>query len=109
MTVKRNELEILNKAIDITEIKMQRVMELGRVEKETPCMCDIKRPVFKKGDTKGVEEYYQEKIKDAVANVRVEMGREKRIAELLIDIEGCSNQLNLLRWLYEESEDNNGR
>lgn len=109
MTVKRTELEILNKAIDITEVKTQKLLELGRIEKSSPCMCEVKKPAFKKNDIIGVEKYYQEKIRAEESNIRAEMGQEKRIAELLIDIEGCSNQLNLLRWLYQESEDNNAK
>lgn len=39
------------------------------------------------------------------SNIRAEAGKEKRIAELLIDIEGLNNQLDLLRWLYKDNSE----
>lgn len=48
MTVKRTELEILNKAIEIAETKTMRINELGRIEKDSPCMCAVEERSFKK-------------------------------------------------------------
>ena len=39
------------------------------------------------------------------ANIRAEARKEKRISELLIDIEGFNNQLDLLRWLYKDNNE----
>lgn len=105
MTVKRTELEILNKAIEITETKTMRINELGRIKKNSPSMCAVEERSFKKNDIKGVEKYYQEKMRAEEANIRAEAGKEKRIAELLIDIEGFNNQLDLLRWLYKDNNE----
>ena len=105
MTVKRTELEILNKAIEIAETKTMRINELGRIEKDNPSMCAVEERSFKKNDIKGVEKYYQEKMRAEEANIRAEARKEKRIAELLTDIEGFNTQLDLLRWLYKDNSE----
>ena len=48
MTVNRTELEILNKAIEVAETKTMRINELGRIEKDSPCMCAVEERSFKK-------------------------------------------------------------
>ena len=105
MTVKRTELEILNKAIELTEAKIMRINELGSIAKDSPTMCAVKERSFKRNDIKEIEKYYQEKMREEEANIRAETRKEKRIAELLIDIEGFNNQLDLLRWLYKDNNE----
>lgn len=93
MTIKRNELDILNKAIQITEVKAFK--EFARDEKveeynKKNSIC------FKKED-------YKLKYEHGLEIQRLESSIDICIAE----INGLNDQLNLLRWLYQESEEEN--
>ena len=89
--IKRDELDILNMAIQIAEIKVHREFERDKIIDEynnKNCKC------FKKGDYKREYEY------------NLEMQRlDAKIDRLNEEVNGFNDQLNLLRWLYKEEEE----
>ena len=88
MTIKRNELDILNKAIQITEVKAFKEFERDEKTDEYNKKNNI---CFKKEDYKLKYEY-------ELGIRRLESSIDICIAE----INGLNDQLNLLRWLYQE-------
>lgn len=100
--IKRTELEILEKAISLADDRGRKIAHLEVMTLKSPTMCDMKEPVLKKSDTKKQREYYEEKIRVEVANCQSEMKYEKGKEILIEEITGLNQQINLLRWLYED-------
>ena len=88
MTIKKTELDILNMAISISEVKVHREFER---DKEVEIYNSKNNVCFKKEDYKRQYEY------------NLEMQRiDARIDRFNEEINGFNEQLNLLRWLYKE-------
>ena len=105
MTVKRTELEILNKAIEISETRTLRIKSMEKLASTSACMCEVEERKFKKNDMEGIKKYYQEKMRCNESNIRGEMNLENQKKELLQEILGLSQQLDLLRWLYKDNNE----
>jgi hypothetical protein len=105
MTVKRTELEILEKAISLADDRGRRIAHLEVMTLNSPTMCAIKKPILKKGDTKKQREYYEEKIRIEVENCKSEMKYEKGKEILIEEITGLNQQIDLLRWLYKDNSE----
>ena len=105
MTVKRTELEILEKAISLAYDRGRRIAHLEVMTLKSPTMCAIKEPVLKKSDTKKQREYYEEKIRMEVANCKSEMKYEKGKEILIEEITGLNQQIDLLCWLYKDNNE----
>lgn len=106
--IKRTELEILEKAISLADDRGRRIAHLEVMTSNSPTMCAIKVPVFKKSDTKKQREYYEEKIRIEVANCKSEMKYEKGKEILIEEITGLNQQIGLLCWLYEDIKEQTG-
>lgn len=100
MSIIRNELDILNKAIEISETRTLRIKSMEKLASTSACKCAVEERKFKKNDMKGIEKYYQEKMRCNESNLRSEINLESQKKELLQEISGLSEQLDLLRWLY---------
>lgn len=95
MTIKRTELDILNMAIQIAEVKVHREFERDKDVDEYNNKNDV---CFKKEDYK---REYEHKLEMQRLDARIERWNE--------EINGLKDQLDLLRWLYKESENNNAK
>lgn len=100
--IKRTELEILEKAISLADDRGRRIARLEVMTLNSPTMCAIKEPFLKKSDTKKQREYYEEKIRIEIENCKSEMKYEKGKEILIEEITGLNQQIDLLRWLYED-------
>ena len=105
MTVKRTELEILEKAISLADDRGRRIAHLEAMTLNSPTMCAIEEPVLKKGDTRKQREYYEEKIRIEVENCKSEMKYEKDKEILIEEITGLNQQIDLLCWLYKDKSE----
>ncbi len=110
MTIKRTELEILEKAISLADDRARRIAHLEVMTLNSPTMCAIKEcaikePVLKKSDTKKQREYYEEKIRIEVENCKSEMKYEKGKEILIEEITGLNQQIDLLCWLYKDDNE----
>lgn len=103
--IKRTELEILDMAIFEAKQFGSLVAEVSeRKNKLNNMVCaEVKEVIFKKGDTKKLEEHYKEKLECQKSNLTRENFLALDFARAEIRLEASREKLELLRWLYKEN------
>ena len=103
--IKRTELEILDVAIFWAKQygRLEVEFKEGKDKLSNMVYAEVKKTVFKKGDTKRLEEYYKEQLNCQKSN----LNREKLLALDYVRaearLEASNEKLELLRWLYKEN------
>lgn len=103
--IKRTDLEILDTAIFWAKQYGTLVAEVKERRDKLNNMnyAEVEEVVFKKGDTKKLEEYYKEKLVCQKSNLNHEKHLALDLARAEIRLEANNEKLELLRWLYKEN------
>ena len=100
--IKRTELEILDKAIDLAQ-RMQAAKDALKLSQERLMSCAIQEECkCKNMNLEGIRKMYEVRLANERSELKAEM--EKKVAEtkLADDVIALQDNIELLRWLYKE-------